>query len=304
MTSLDFQRKIILPAYQLISHDGKVKRFYFLPGMLSILFLSILLVYQVIYTYVEILWKKKEALEIILNFLHSQYATEIIITAIIFILLYIFIIPVFEWGLIRYIDEKVSWNTVGMSDSFGFWVFRFYPMFEHNNIFSMFKLMSIINAFLFSIRFLGLEYLKYMTIVAIIAFFFSIIINTLVSYAKYEIVLQNKTVFQAVGTSAKIALLNLKTTLRLYVMMFVVNIKVIINFFIFLIFPVLFIGAVGFITSTFFLTIVIVLLSIVFIGVIILLWYMTGVLEIFTTAAWYFAYKEGRAKLEQAKADE
>jgi len=303
MSSQSFQEKIVLPALQLIKHDGKVKRFYFFPGMLSIIFLSFLLVYQSIYTYIEVLWKREEALEVILNLLHSQYATEIIVTVAICILAYLIIMPIFESGLIRYIDQKVSWNTVGMSDSFGFWVFRFYPMFEHNNIFSMFKFVSLINAFLFAIRFLGVEYLRYMLIALWIAFIFSIIINTLVSYAKYEIVLQNKTVFQAIGISAKISLLNLKTTLRLYLLMFVVNIRVIINFFIFLLFPLLFIGAIGFITSTVFLTITIIILSILFIGFVIMLGYMTTVLEVFTTAAWYFAYKQWREKLEQAKAD-
>lgn len=303
MSSENFQSKIILPALQLIKHDGKVKKFYFLPGMLSILFMSLLLVYQSIYTYVEILWKKEEALEIILNFLHSQYAIEVIITTIICIISYIVIVPIFEWWLIRYIDEKVSGNTVSMSDSFWFGVFRFYPMFEYNNIFSMFKFMSIVNALLFAIRFLWPEYIRYMFITFCVAFVFSIVINTFVAYTKYEIVLQNKTVFQAIGISSKISLLSLKTTLRLYVLMFLMNIKVIINFFIFLLFPLLFIAAIGFITSTAFLTITIIILSILFIGFILLLGYMTTVLEVFTTAAWYFAYKEGREKLEKAHAD-
>lgn len=303
MSSQNFQEHIIIPALQLIRHDTKVKKFYFFPGMLSILFLSMILVYQSIYTYVEILGKKEEALEIILNFLHSQYATEAIIAVTICILWYIAIIPIFEWGLIRYIDQKVSGQNASTSDSFGYGVFRFYPMFEYNNIFSMFKFMSIINALLFTIRFVGVSYLNYAIIIACIAIFFSLIINTITAYTKYEIVLQNKTVFQAIGTSARIALLNLKTTLRLYFLMFVVNIRVIFNFIIFLLFPLLFVGAIGFITSTVFLTITIIILSILFAWLVILLWYMTTVLEVFTSATWYFAYKEGRKKLELANAD-
>ena len=197
MPHTSFQKKIILPALQLIKYDNKVKRFYFLPGLLSILFLSLLLVYQSIYTYVIILWKKEQALEVILNFLHSQYATEVLTGVVIFIIIYLVTAPIFEWGLVRYIDQKVSGNTPSNSDALGFWVFRFYPMFEFNNIFSMFKFTSIVNAFLFAIRFIWPEYIKYMIIVTFIAFLFSIIINTLVSYAKYEIVLQNKTVFSS-----------------------------------------------------------------------------------------------------------
>lgn len=303
MSADTFQEKIILPALQLIKHDSKVKRFYFFPGMLSILFLSALLVYQSIYTYVIVLGEKEEALEIILNLLHSEYITQAAIAAGIFVVLYIFTTPIFEWGLVRYIDEKVSGSKVSISDSIGFGVFRFYPMFEYNNIFSMFKFISIVNAFLFAIRFIGSEYLKYMTIVFCVAFFFSIIINTLVAYAKYEIVLQNKSVFDAIGTSARISLLSLKTTLRLYLLMFVVNVKVIINFIIFLIFPLMIVGAVGYITSTLFLAIVIGFIGVIFIGLVLILGYLTAVLEVFTSAAWYFAYKQGREKLEKAHAD-
>lgn len=96
MSADTFQEKIILPALQLIKHDSKVKRFYFFPGMLSILFLSVLLVYQSIYTYVVVLGEKEEALEVILNFLHSQYITEALIFVGVFIVLYIFTIPIFE----------------------------------------------------------------------------------------------------------------------------------------------------------------------------------------------------------------
>lgn len=304
MSNLSFQERIILPALQLIKHDPKVKRFYFVPWLLSIVFLSLLLVYQSIYTYVVILWKKREALEVILNFLHSDYVTEVAISVVVFVVVYLAVMPIFEAWLIRYIEEKVKWNKVSNSDCLWFGVFRFYPMFEYNNIFSMFKFISLINAFLFAIRFIGLEYMEYMVIVFIISIIFSIIINTLVSYAKYEIVLQNKTVFQAIGTSAKISLLSLKTTLKLYLLMFVVNIRVIINFIIFLIFPLLLIWIVGYVTSTVFLTIALIILACLFIAMVLFLGYMTTVLEVFSTAAWYFAYKEGREKLEQAKADE
>ena len=303
MSTSPFQKNIILPALQLIKYDKKVKKFYFLPGLISILFLTLVLVYQSIYTYVVILWKKEQALEIILNFLHSQYVTEVLIGVVIFVVIYFIMTPVFEWALIRHINERVSWHKVSNSDSLWYGIFRFYPMFEYNNIFGMFKFISIINAYLFVIRFLWLEYINYMTVIFIIAFLFSIVINTITSYTKYEIVLQNKTVFQAIGTSSKIALLNLKTTLKLYMIMFVVNIRVIINFIIFLMFPLLMILAVSLITSKTFLAITIIIIFIIFVIFIIFLGYMTAVLEIFTSAAWYFAYKEGRGKLEKSNID-
>jgi hypothetical protein len=293
----DFQNSIILSSLQLIKTDSKVKKFYFLPGFLSIIFLSVLLVYQAVYTYVVILWKKEQALEVLLEFFHSTYASETLIISIVFILIYTVIMPIFEGGLIRYIDRVEHRETPSSSDALGFWIFRFYAVFEFNNIFGMFKLVSILNGYLFVLRFLWVEYIASLSILFMIALLFSIIIGIFTAYAKYEIVLENKTVFPAIAVSSQIALLNPKTTLKLYFMMFILNIRVILNFFLFLMFPLLFITLIGFITSQIFITIAALVLGIVFVFFVIFLWYMSAVLEILTTAIWYHAYIEGRKKL-------
>lgn len=293
----EFQNSIIVPALQLIKDDNKVKKFYFLPGFLSIVFLSVVLVYQVVYTYVVILEKKEQALEVLLNFFHSSYAQETLIISAIFIIFYMLITPIFEWGLIRYIDRVEHHETPSSSDAIGFWIFRFYAVFEFNNIFGMFKLASILNWFLFALRFVGIEFLSALSIWFFIAFLFSIIIGVFIAYARYEIVLENKSVFPAIAVSSQIALLNLKTTLRLYFMMFVLNIRVVINFFLFLIFPLIFITLIGFITSQIFITIAAFILWLIFLGFVLILWYMSAVLEILTTAIWYHAYIEGKKKL-------
>jgi hypothetical protein len=93
---MDIKEKIIIPAWNIIKNDHKIKKFYFIPGLLSIIFLTAILVYQAIYTYVIIFDKKDDALVVILNFLHSGYAFEIITTTIIFIIIYLLITPVFE----------------------------------------------------------------------------------------------------------------------------------------------------------------------------------------------------------------
>lgn len=49
----DVRENIIIPAWKIIKDDSKVKKFYIIPGVLSIIFLSGLLAYQAIYTYVQ-----------------------------------------------------------------------------------------------------------------------------------------------------------------------------------------------------------------------------------------------------------
>lgn len=295
------KEKIILPSLELIKNDSKIKKYYFIPGLLSIILLSVLLVYQSIYTYVIILWKKREALQMILDFFHYAYLLEAIIIGVVFMLIYIISMPILEGWLIKYIHDRDQKWSASFWDSIWFWVYRFYPLFEFSNIFNQFQFINILNGYLFALRFIGLEYVKYISYLFIIIYIFSIIMNTIIAYAKYEIVLADKWVFQAIWISSKIALINIRTTIKLYFLMFIVNVKVILNFFIFLSFPILFVLAFSLITSQIFLTIAIIILAAIFLLIIVFLWYITAVLEVFTTAIWYFAFKLGKEKLLEAE---
>jgi len=293
----DIKEHIILPAWKLIRTDAKIKKVYFFPWLLSILFLTFLLVYQSIYTYVNIFNKKDDALLLLLDFFHSSYFWQMLIVAIIFLLLHVLVVPIFEWGLISYIDAKSKTEEyVHFSDVLGVWVYRFLPLFEYNN-FSQFKTISVLNAYLFTLRFLGLEYIKYISWLFIIVFLFSIIVHILFAYTKYEIVLRWGKVLSSIMKSSKIAILNPKMTLELYIMLIFLNIRVVFNFIIFLIFPVIIASAFVYITSQFFLIIALIILIPLFIFFIIFLGYLASVLEIFKTSIWYYAYIEWEKRI-------
>ena len=292
---------IILPAWNLIKNDSKIKKFYIIPWFLSVIFLTVLLVYQAIYTYIIIFWKKEEALVIILKFFHSDYVFEVIVISIIFLIIYITLIPIFEGWLIKYIDNKQKGNNLSISEAFWLWLYKFLPMFEYNNIFSELTFISVLNGYLFSIRFIWLEFIKYINYSFLIILLISIIINILFAYAKYIMLIENKNIFSSIWISSKITLLNLKISIKIYFLMFFLNIRVLINFLIFLSFPILISISIWLITSKIFLTVAIIILTILFIIFIIILWYLTAVLEIFKTAIWYYAYIEWKNKLELIK---
>ena len=294
----NIRENIVLPAWKIINENISIKRFYFLPWLLSIIFLSVLLVYQSIYTYVKIMWKEEMALEKILEFLHSEYLWYIVSIFLILIIFYIFISPIFEAWLIKYIDSKHKWEELSIWDCVWVWMYRFLPLFEYNNIFSEFKLISILNAYLFLLRFIWIEYIKQLTYVFLIIFLLSILINILFAYSKYEIILQNKNAFQALGNSSKIAIINLFTTIKLYLLMFLFNIRVIINFFVFLTFPVLMVLALTFITSKLFLFLAMTIVWILFFVLLIIVWYLSAVIDVFKASIWYFAYMQWIKKLK------
>jgi len=301
---IDTKNDIIIPAWELIKDDSKVKKMYFLPWILSIIFLSALLAYQTIYTYTILSNKKEETLETILNFVHSTYITEFIISAIIFIILYFLLIPIFECALIKYIEKKDINKEAEVWESLSIGLYKFLPIFEYNNMFSEFKLLSIINWYLFILRYFEFNYIKQTSYVFIIIFIFSIIINILFVYSKYIIILENKRIFYAIWKSAQLVLMNLRNTFKLYFLMFILNIRVVFNFIVFLIFPILIVFVIWFITTQFIKTIALIILGWIFIIFILFLWYLAWVLEALKTSIWYFAYKKWNEKLSEVEKDE
>lgn len=286
------KEKVIIPSWNIIKDDIKIKKFYILPWVLSIIFLTVLLVYQSIYTYVVVFWKKEEALVLILNFFHSEYILEVLIWALIFMIIYFLLTPIFEGWLIKYIDSKEKKIQLSTSEAFGQWIYNFFPLFKYNNIFSEFKIISILNWYLFIIRFIGIDYIKVISYVFLVLLIFWILINILLVYSKYIIILENKNVYESIWKSSKMAIMNIKKTGKLYFLMFFLNIRVIINFIIFLSFPILMVLSIWLITSKLFLIVAISILTILFILLVLALWYLTAVLEILKTSIWYYSYKE------------
>jgi hypothetical protein len=271
---------------------------YFLPWTLSIIFLSVLLAYQSIYTYTILANKKEETLEQILNFVHSTYILEFIIFAIIFIILYVLIIPIFEWALIKYIEKKDKSWSAELSETLSIWLYKFSAIFKYNNLFSEFKFLSIVNWYLFILRFFEFHYMIVINYIFLILFIFSVIINILFIYSKYIIVLENEKIFDSVSKSTKLAFINLKNTFKLYFLMFILNIRVVFNFIIFLLFPILIVTVIGFITTQILKTLAIIIILLIFIWFILFLGYLTWVLEALKTAIWYYAYKKGKERLD------
>ncbi|MCD5380710.1 hypothetical protein LR004_02180 [Candidatus Gracilibacteria bacterium] len=299
---MDFKKNIILPSRKIIAQDSKVKKLYFLPGVLSIIFLTMMLVYQSVYTYVIVAGRKNEAFQLILRFFEKDYFIEVVITSIIFLLLYIFLTPIFEGGLIKYISKRDIQGekaNISSSDVLGVGLFKFLPVFEYDQMFSKFRFLSILNFYLFTIRLVGIQYIQATTYVYLVILLFSMIINIFFSYSKFEIVLGNKKVFASIGSSATITILNLKTTVKLYFLIFILNFRVIFNFLILLLFPFLIAFAIGFISSQIFLWITIVILALLFTALIAIISYLSAVLEVFTTSLWYFAWKHGKGKLKE-----
>lgn len=293
------REKIIIPSWDIIKDDADAKKFYFIPGVLSIIFLTTILVYQTIYTYVVIFWNEDKILKLILDFVSKWIWLKFLITLIIFLILYFIFVPIFDAWLVKYIDRKVKNEKISKSDAFWQWLFKFLQIFEYNNLLSPFKILSIVNGYLFIIRFFEWNHFQIITYSFSIALFFWVLINILFSYSRFFIILENKKVFEAIWESTKLAILNPKNTIKLFFIIFFLNFRIIFNFIIFLIFPILIASAIAYISTKFLLMITITTLTIIFVWLIFFVWYLSAVLEVFNTSIWYFAYKYGKENSEK-----
>jgi len=292
MNKEEIRQKIITPSWNLVLSKTSLKKFYILPWLLSMIFMTGLLVYQFTYTAVILFKQDDKALKVLLDFFHSSYLVPILIAAAIIVILYFVLAPIFEVWLIKRIESIRNWNEMNASDAIGQWVVNFWPIFEYNNIFSEFKLLSIMNLYLFAIRFVWVKYIEWISYIFLFLAIISVVINILFSYAKYVLILEKKWIFDAISKSVQLVLFNLHVTIRLYFLMFVLNARVILNFIVFLFIPISIIGSLTYITSQVIQFISVFLLTAIWIWIFILIAYLGTVLDILKTSIWYYAYLE------------
>ncbi len=297
----NIKRDIIYPAWKLINEDTKLKKAYFFQGLFSVLFASVILTYQAVYTYVVFFNQKQEAMNRIKDFFESGYFMETVIFLLILFIIYETIIPLFEWWIIKYIDLKNKWEEASISDLIGFWMHNFLKIFEFSNLTGQLKFLTILNAYLFLIRFFDWNFIKAITIYIGLYLFIATIINIMFIYTKYVIVLEKHWVIKWIIRSKEISIINFMTTIKLYFFMFALNIRVIINFIVVLFFPILISVSLTYITSDILKYLSIFIIIIIFWIVILILSYLSGVLDIFKNAIWYNAYIEGKKKVDFIK---
>ena len=170
-------------------------------------------------------------------------------------------------------------------------------------MFNELKLLSITNAYLFCLRFVGVEYIVFLNHIFLCVFLLGVLIHIFFAYSKYYMVIENKKFFVALGESAKIALLNFGTTFKIYVLILLLNIRVILNFLLFLFIPLCVGLALSFITVQIFQWLAISIIALLFLLLVFFTGYVSGVVELFTKSLWYHAYKEGKNIKDQIKSE-
>ena len=297
---------IVGPAWDLVMHTSFLKKFNFFPSLLSTIYLGCIILYQLAFAYVYIFKLKDQFFALIIQWVHTSYFWQVLIALAIWVILYLFITPVAEWGLISLIAkrEEESKNGINTAWGFGYGISRglmnFLPIFELSNALSIFKLLSIITFYIFLLRIFGQGYFVSITIIMTLYLGFAFLINILFAYAKFFIIFENKKAIESLSLSVQMALSNLSITFHLYFTLLFVYIRTFITALIFIIFPFVISGLFTYVTISLLQLISIVILSLLFIVLLIFISHLNSVLEIFVEAIWYNAYKENK-KHFQAK---
>ena len=92
----NFTETIIKPAWEIARKADKIKKFNFFPSLLSTIYLSIIILYQTAFTYIEVFDKKDEFFKLVLNFFHNDYFLESVITIILLFIMYLLLTPIAE----------------------------------------------------------------------------------------------------------------------------------------------------------------------------------------------------------------
>lgn len=90
------QENIVVPAWKIASESVTIKKFNFLPSLLATIYLSLIVLYQVAWSYVYLFRLKDQFFSLVIDFAHASYFLETLIVVAVFFLLYLVVTPIAE----------------------------------------------------------------------------------------------------------------------------------------------------------------------------------------------------------------
>lgn len=87
---------IALQAWEMITRFSSLKKLNFIPSLIGMIWLFLVLTYQITFTYIVVFKQKDEFLQLLSNFIHKDYFIEVLISLTILFILYIFVTPLAE----------------------------------------------------------------------------------------------------------------------------------------------------------------------------------------------------------------
>ncbi len=296
--------EIILPAWETVTKYHSLKKLNFIPSFIWILWLFCILIYQITFSYVYIFNKKDALLEWFAKFAHTDYFWETLFALGSILLLYIFLEPIASGAIIEMIDTYKRTHGKNPHRTLQ-WIFdgmrHFLPIFEVQNLTSVFRPLSIVTFYILLLRIFGKDYFSMVSITMGIYLVFSFFLNMCFAYSKFFIIFEGKKALESLGASTALAIRHIQISGKLYFTMIFLYLRTIVVAALFLVFP--------FIISSIITSFAIVSVQVIFLslfGIVSLVFFiiivhLNSTLEIFVEATWYEAYR--LCKKEDAEYD-
>lgn len=288
------KERVVLPAWELITEFHSLKKLNFIPSFFGMMWLFLILIYQITFTYVYIFNKKDEVFSVLADFAHEAYFNEVLIGLAIIFLLYMILEPIALGGMIQMIDSYRKNGKEKAHRTFQ-WIFdgfrHFLPIFEVQNLTAIFRPLSIITFYILLLRVFGAPYFVAITTIMSIYLFLAFFINMCFAYSKFFIIFEGKHALESLAASTGLAVRHISITGRLYFTMILLYLRTIIVALIFLVLPFIVSSIIAFFTIMAVKMVLLSIFGIISLILFIFIVHLNSTLEIFIEATWYEAYQ-------------
>lgn len=277
----------------MVTHFPSLKKLNFLPSLFGISWLFLLLVYQITVSFILTFNKQKEFFDFLSDTSSHPYFWTTIITVIIIFIIYAILNPIARGWMIEMMhtyrtnsEQKIhrswQWFFDGLS--------HFLPMFEVQNITSIFAPLTIITTGIFLYRFLDPVFYTTIGIVIVIYLLFSFLLNMCFAYSPFFIVLEWKKWVESLSLSTNLAIRNITITTKLYFTNILLYLRIIFIGALFFFMPFIISSLLAYFTAITVKIIFLVIFGIIATIFFIFIVHLNSTLEIFILALWYEAY--------------
>lgn len=293
---MDIGQKI-QAAWHLTQSNHKLRWFGFIPAVLSTLVGLGWLVYQ--YAAIGHLFLGEWAsldpyFGLILDYAkqNGEWSVVLAIVAIIVVILYLLLPSLFQGGLIYMADESSQNRPAQYSSGFAHGVLNYLRVFEFHSLISPLSVISIISLASWMLRWNGWETLKIAWPIFAFLLILSFAVSFFFSFVDYFLVLRKKSVFESMGLSAKIVILNLPETALMMVLMMLIGLRILINIILILFIPIFILLAVAYFSSLslgFWGFAIAIAVAVILVSVVS---YLNATINAFSTAVWVLTFRD------------
>ncbi len=288
--------EIIHDAWSLTISNSKLKWLIFIPSFVAVLIFVLEVAWQMYLYWGEFVSDHEfsiDSISFVFNFLVENNLLGWVVFGTIFILFFVFVVP--SWvhaAIILGVKQKLNYpekycsvrkKLISAYDYF----FRLFELHAIAGIFSLWSIALFIATFY---RIFHDSFFKLIWPILIVYAIFASIITIFISFSAYFIVCENKSLVQSINKSINLVFLNFGKTMVIILLMFLVNLRVILNVIVVLLVPIGLFAAFTYFNSSLML-----ILSIVLgLGLLGFTAYLTAILEVFSTAVWTEAFLQMR----------